>query len=64
MDLSLLDTTELLQLMFAEDGPEIIKKFATDDQLTDLESLLIDHYAEKYAGGEHMVHWEASEYVH
>ena len=64
LDLSHLDTTDLLQLMFAEGGPDIIQKYATDDQLLDLESLMIDHYAEKYVGGEHLVHWEASEYVH
>jgi len=50
--------------MFAEGGPEMISKYATEDQITDLESLMIDHYAEKHAGGEHLVHWEASEYVH
>ena len=64
MDLSLLDTTELLQLMFAEGGPDMIAKYATEDQICDLESLMIDHYAERHAGGEHLVHWEASEYVH
>jgi hypothetical protein len=64
MDLSHLDTTELLQLMFAEGGPDMISEYATADQITDLESLMMDHYAEKHAGGEHLVHWEASEYVH
>ncbi len=64
MDLSHLDTTELLQLMFAEGGPDMISKYASEDQITDLESLMIDHFAEKHAGGEHLVHWEASEYVH
>ena len=64
MDLSHLDTTELLQLMFADGGPDMIAKYATEDQICDLESLMIDHYAEKHAGGEHLVHWEASEYVH
>ena len=64
VDLSHLDTTDLLQLMFAEGGPELIEKYASEEQMIDLESLLIDHYAEKHAGGEHLVHWEASEYVH
>ena len=64
MDLSHLDTTELLQLMFAEGGADMIAKYATEDQICDLESLMIDHYAERHAGGEHLVHWEASEYVH
>lgn len=64
MDLSHLEITELLQLTFSEGGPEIIVKYATEDQITDLESLMMDHYAEKHACGEHLVHWEASEYVH
>lgn len=64
MDLSMLETTDLLQLVYAEGGAEIVVKYATEDQMADLESLMMDHYAEKHAGGEHMVHWEASEYVH
>lgn len=64
MDLSHLETHELLQLMFADNGPKIISEYATQDQLVDIESLIIDHYAEKHAGGEHLVHWEASQYVH
>ena len=35
MDLSHLDTTELLQLMFAEGGADMIAKYATEDQITD-----------------------------
>ena len=64
MDLSHLDTPELLQLMFADNGHKIISEYATQDQLIDLESLIIDYYAEKHAGGEHLVHWEASINVH
>lgn len=36
----------------------------TDDQLAEAEEILMEFQASKIAGGDHMVHWEASEMCH
>ena len=63
-DISKLETEDLLMLMQDEQGLQIIAKNASEDQMIEIESLLIDIFAGKHAGHDNLVHWEASEYVH
>jgi len=63
-DISRLDTDDLLLLISTEEGLEIVGKYASLEQMVDLEAALIDLFATKHSGHEDLVHWEASEYVH
>ncbi len=63
-DISKLETEDLLMLMQDEQGLQIIAKNASEDQMIEIESLLIDIFAGKHAGHDNLVHWEASQYVH
>ena len=63
-DISKLETEDLLMLMQDDQGLGIVAKNATEDQIVEIESMLIDIFAGKHAGHDNLVHWEASEYVH
>ena len=63
-DISKLETEDLLMLMQDDQGLGIVAENATEDQLVEIESMLIDIFAGKHAGHDNLVHWEASEYVH
>ena len=63
-DISKLETEDLLMLMQDDQGLSIVAENATEDQLVEIESMLIDIFAGKHAGHDNLVHWEASEYVH
>lgn len=63
-DISKLETEDLLMLMQDDQGFSIVAEHATEDQLVEIESMLIDIFAGKHAGHDNLVHWEASEYVH
>ena len=63
-DISKLETEDLLMLMQDDQGFTIVAKNASEDQLVEIESMLIDIFAGKHAGHDNLVHWEASQYVH
>lgn len=63
-DITNLETEDLLMLMQDDQGFSIVVENASEDQLVEIESMLIDIFAGKHAGHDNLVHWEASEHVH
>jgi len=63
MDLTNLTSAEVYYLLMT-DQVDISDVKITDDQLLDMELTAMVVVATQMAGGEHMVHWEASESYH